>query len=76
MVYHGRIIKLRVRGTKRNLSQDASSEEFCVVMPGVIARFDVSDIQVKINFFAHTIGIAEMQSEFGFKTCGAWLYWG
>ncbi|KAF7822630.1 rab3 GTPase-activating protein non-catalytic subunit [Senna tora] len=45
MVYSGRVLKLRVRGTKRDLSQDTSAEEFCVVMPGVIARFDVSDIQ-------------------------------
>lgn len=26
--------------------QDSSTEELCVVMPGVIARFDGSDIQV------------------------------
>lgn len=45
IVNTGRIIKLRVRGTKRDLTQDASSEEICVVMPGVIARFDGSDIQ-------------------------------
>lgn len=60
MVYHGRIIKLRVRGTKKGFSQDTSSEEFCVVMPGVIARFDVSGIEVKINFFVYAIGVAEM----------------
>ncbi|XP_054816064.1 uncharacterized protein LOC129315927 isoform X1 [Prosopis cineraria] len=45
MVYRGQIIKLRVRGSKRDFSQDTSSEEFCVVMPGVIARFDVSGFQ-------------------------------
>ncbi|KAE8680109.1 peptide-N4-(N-acetyl-beta-glucosaminyl)asparagine amidase A-like [Hibiscus syriacus] len=45
MVYHRQIIKLRVRGTKKDLMQDGSSEEVCVVMPGVIARFDGSDIQ-------------------------------
>ncbi|KAG8502450.1 hypothetical protein CXB51_000349 [Gossypium anomalum] len=44
MVYHGQIIKLRVRGTKKDLMQDISSEDVCVVMPGVIARFDGSDI--------------------------------
>lgn len=42
----GKILKLRVRGTKRDLTEDTSSEEVCVVMPGVIARFEGSDIQV------------------------------
>lgn len=46
LVYSGRILKLRVRGTKKDLTQDTSSEEVCVVMSGVIARFDGSDIQV------------------------------
>ncbi|XP_073313069.1 uncharacterized protein [Primulina huaijiensis] len=41
----GRILKLRVRGTKQDLMHDASSEEVCVVMPGVIARFEGSDIK-------------------------------
>ncbi|KAK6230733.1 hypothetical protein QUC31_002251 [Theobroma cacao] len=45
MVYPGRIVKLRVRGTKKDLTQDISSEEVCVVIPGVIARFDGSDIK-------------------------------
>ncbi|KAA8524003.1 hypothetical protein F0562_010566 [Nyssa sinensis] len=45
IVNPGRVLKLRVRGTKRDLTQDSSSEEVCVVMPGVIARFDGSDIQ-------------------------------
>ncbi|OMO74763.1 Rab3-GAP regulatory subunit [Corchorus capsularis] len=45
MVYPGRIVKLRVHGSKKDLTQDISSEEFCVVIPGVIARFDGSDIQ-------------------------------
>ncbi|KAF3683487.1 hypothetical protein FXO37_01801 [Capsicum annuum] len=40
-----KILRLRVRDTKRALTQDASSEEVCVVMSGVIARFDGSDIQ-------------------------------
>ena len=47
MIHPGRILKLRVRGTKRDLSQDTtSSEEVCVVMPGIVARFDGSHIQV------------------------------
>ncbi|KAK7405331.1 hypothetical protein VNO78_06562 [Psophocarpus tetragonolobus] len=45
MIYPGRVLKLRVRGTKKDLIQDASSEEFCLIMSGVIARFDGSDIQ-------------------------------
>nr|KYP42775.1 Rab3 GTPase-activating protein non-catalytic subunit [Cajanus cajan] len=45
MIYPGPILKLRVRGTKKDLIQDTSSEEFCLIMPGVIARFDSSDIQ-------------------------------
>ncbi|XP_057976125.1 uncharacterized protein LOC131163536 isoform X3 [Malania oleifera] len=45
MVYPGRILKIRVRGTKRDLIQDASTEEVCIVIPGVIARFDGYDIQ-------------------------------
>lgn len=45
IVSPGKILRLRVRGTKRDLTQDASSEEVCVVMPGVIARFDGSDFQ-------------------------------
>ncbi|XP_027355885.1 rab3 GTPase-activating protein non-catalytic subunit [Abrus precatorius] len=45
IIYPGRVLKLRVRGTKKDLIQDSSPEEFCVVMPGVIARFDGSDIQ-------------------------------
>ncbi|PHT48436.1 hypothetical protein CQW23_12644 [Capsicum baccatum] len=44
-----KILRLRVRDTKRALTQDASSEEVCVVMSGVIARFDGSDIQAKAN---------------------------
>lgn len=46
-IYFTRIVKIRVRGTKRDLQHDMSSEEVCVVMPGVIARFDGSDIQVE-----------------------------
>ncbi|KAM7251311.1 hypothetical protein ACFE04_023194 [Oxalis oulophora] len=44
-VHHGRILKLRVRGTKKDRAQEMSSEEVCVVMPAVIARFDGYNIQ-------------------------------
>ncbi|RZC57691.1 hypothetical protein C5167_004993 [Papaver somniferum] len=44
MIYPGRILRLRVRSTKSLLSEDASSEELCVVMSDVIARFDGSDL--------------------------------
>ncbi|KAI5662378.1 hypothetical protein M9H77_21701 [Catharanthus roseus] len=45
LVNNGKIIKFRVRGTKRDLVQDTSQEEFCVVLRTTIARFDGSDIQ-------------------------------
>ncbi|XVF88011.1 hypothetical protein PTKIN_Ptkin19aG0015100 [Pterospermum kingtungense] len=45
MVYPGRILKLSVRGTKKDLTQEILSEEVCVVMPGVIARFNGIDVQ-------------------------------
>lgn len=47
MIYPGRVLKLRVRGTKKDLIQDnsSSSEEFCLIMSGVIARFDGSVVQ-------------------------------
>ncbi|KAF5478555.1 hypothetical protein F2P56_005105 [Juglans regia] len=57
LIYPGRILKIRVRGTKRDLTQDASSEEVCVVMPGVVARYDGSDIQSSQRYYcAVTIG--------------------
>lgn len=59
MIYPGRILKLRVRGTKRDLIQDTSSEEVCVVMPGVVARCDGSDIQVDDITFRQAIKILE-----------------
>lgn len=59
MIYPGRILKLRVRGTKRDLTQDTSSEEVCVVMPGVVARYDGSDIQVDDIIFCQAIKILE-----------------
>lgn len=43
---NGKILKIRVRGIKHDLTQDTSSEEVCIVMPGVVARFDGSDIKV------------------------------
>lgn len=46
IVNHGKILKIRVRGIKQDLTQDTSSEEVCIVMPGVVARFDGSDIKV------------------------------
>lgn len=49
IVYPGRILRLRVRGTKRDLKEDTSSEEVCVVLAGVIARFDGSDIQSMLH---------------------------
>lgn len=45
LIHPGRILKLRVRGSRRDLTQDTAEEEVCVVMPGVVARFDGSDIQ-------------------------------
>ncbi|GFP83633.1 calcium-transporting ATPase 8 plasma membrane-type [Phtheirospermum japonicum] len=46
IVNPGKILKLRVRGIKQDLTQDTSSEEVCVVMPSVVARFDGSDIKI------------------------------
>lgn len=46
IVNPAKILKLRVRGIKQDLTQDTSSEEVCVVMPGVVARFEGSDIKV------------------------------
>ena len=40
------MLRLRFRETKGNSSQDVDSQELSIVMPGVIARFDGSDIQV------------------------------
>ncbi|XP_047311087.1 rab3 GTPase-activating protein non-catalytic subunit [Impatiens glandulifera] len=44
LVYPGRILKLRVRGTKRDMNEEVSSE-VCVVIPGIIGRFDGSVVQ-------------------------------
>ncbi|KAI5396694.1 hypothetical protein KIW84_062785 [Lathyrus oleraceus] len=45
MIYPGQVLKLRVRGTKKDLIQDSSSEDFCLIMPGVIAHCDGSVVQ-------------------------------
>lgn len=47
-IYPEKILRLRFQERKRNF-QDSGSEELCVVFPGVIARFDGSDIQVSSN---------------------------
>lgn len=61
MVYPGSILKIRVRGSNKkdylsNSTPDASSfEEVSVVLPGMIARFDGSDIRVIAIFFIFVI---------------------
>ncbi|KAG6392721.1 hypothetical protein SASPL_146945 [Salvia splendens] len=45
IVNPAKILKIRVRGIKQDLTQDTSSEEVCIVMPGVVGRFDGSDIK-------------------------------
>ncbi|KAL0743609.1 hypothetical protein Bca4012_085122 [Brassica carinata] len=45
LVHPSRVLKLRVRGTKKDLMQETSSEEIIIVLPGIIARFDGSNIQ-------------------------------
>nr|XP_027064178.1 rab3 GTPase-activating protein non-catalytic subunit-like isoform X1 [Coffea arabica] len=49
LVNNAKIIKLRVRGTNKDLSEDTSSEEVCVVMRATVARFDGSDIQSMLH---------------------------
>lgn len=45
-MHPGRVLRMRFRETKVGSSHDsAASEELCAVLPGVIARFDGSDIQ-------------------------------
>lgn len=46
MIHPQRILGLRVRGSNGNFTQDTSSQEVCAVMPGAIARFEGSVIQV------------------------------
>ncbi|KAE8649827.1 hypothetical protein Csa_012719 [Cucumis sativus] len=45
MIHPGRILKIRVHGSKRDLSHGSSLEEVSIAMPGVIARIEGSDIQ-------------------------------
>ncbi|KAL5707532.1 hypothetical protein ACHQM5_018426 [Ranunculus cassubicifolius] len=46
IVHPGRILRLHVRGSKSSSRHDGlSSEDVCVVMPGVIARFDGADLR-------------------------------
>lgn len=45
MIHPGRILKIRVHGSKRDLSHGSSFEEVSIAMPGVIARIEGSDIQ-------------------------------
>ncbi|KAI7747243.1 hypothetical protein M8C21_015014 [Ambrosia artemisiifolia] len=52
LIYPGRILRLRVRGTKRDIREDTSkSEDLCVVIqPGIIARFDGSAVQRVLQY--------------------------
>ncbi|WOK91499.1 hypothetical protein Cni_G00190 [Canna indica] len=47
LVHPGRVLRLRFReiARKGGLAEDSISQELCVVLPGVVARFDGSDIQ-------------------------------
>ncbi|KAL3715898.1 hypothetical protein ACJRO7_007626 [Eucalyptus globulus] len=49
IIHTARILRLRVRGTKKDLTTDTCAEEVCAIMPGVIARFDGSDIQSMLS---------------------------
>ncbi|KAG9447894.1 hypothetical protein H6P81_014022 [Aristolochia fimbriata] len=44
-IHPGHILRLRARGMKVSLAQDTSSEDICIVLPGVIARIDGSEVQ-------------------------------
>lgn len=45
-IYPGRILRLKFRETKAGSLQETGSDELSIVFPGIIARFDGSDIQV------------------------------
>ncbi|XP_058095556.1 uncharacterized protein LOC131240986 isoform X2 [Magnolia sinica] len=45
MIHPGCVLRFRVRAVKSTFTEDAPTEEVCVVMPGVVARFDGSDVQ-------------------------------
>lgn len=66
MIHPGRIQGLRVRGSKGNFTQETSSQEVSAIMPGVIARFDGSDIQV-YSISWHLIWIACEEEVFCWK---------
>ena len=66
---NAKIIKLRVRGTNKDLSEDTSSEEVCVVMRATVARFDGSDIQVYANKSAFCSYLVYWTSSVVQKTC-------
>jgi hypothetical protein len=45
-IYPGRILRLKYRETKAGSLQETGSDELSIVFPGIIARFDGSDLQV------------------------------
>lgn len=59
LIYPARIMRLRVRGRKKHIAQDISNEEVCIVMDGLLARFDGSDLQ---NMLQHWF--QDMQNNF------------
>lgn len=63
LIHPGRILKLRVRGSRRDLTQDTAEEEVCVVMPGVLARFDGSEIQVTIGIIVKTLSLEKKKKK-------------
>ncbi|KAG6394470.1 hypothetical protein SASPL_145055 [Salvia splendens] len=45
IVNPAKVLKIRVRDIKQDLTHDTSSEEVCIAMPGVVGRFNGSDIK-------------------------------
>ncbi|KAG6385411.1 hypothetical protein SASPL_154246 [Salvia splendens] len=64
IVNPAKILKIRVRGIKQDLTQDTSSEEVCVVMPGVVARFDGSDIKSLLQQWFQESGSQSWDQDF------------
>ncbi|XP_010924605.3 LOW QUALITY PROTEIN: uncharacterized protein [Elaeis guineensis] len=65
IIHPGRVLRLRFRETKVDSSQDSvSSMELCVVFPGVIARFDGSDIQSLLQRWFQEEGSRIMENRF------------
>ncbi|KAM0938589.1 putative transcription factor WD40-like family [Dioscorea sansibarensis] len=62
-IHPGRVLRLRFREIKGNSQQDAVSDELCVVMPGVIARFDGSDIQSLLRRWFEEDGSRDWESK-------------